>query len=47
MSVSAAVDVLFLTFNCAKALIDVPVFARHVENVFHTRATELPELVVL
>ncbi|OAA72133.1 inositol 5-phosphatase [Cordyceps fumosorosea ARSEF 2679] len=43
----STVDLLFLTFNCAKALINTPVFANHLEVAFGQNATELPDLVVL
>ena len=46
MTPSTAVDVFFLTFNCAKNFIDVPVFATHLHTAFKQRA-ELPDLVVL
>ncbi|PKS09166.1 hypothetical protein jhhlp_003780 [Lomentospora prolificans] len=45
MTPSTAVDVFFLTFNCAKNFIDVPVFATHLHTAFKQRA-ELPDLVV-
>ncbi|CAI4210796.1 unnamed protein product [Parascedosporium putredinis] len=45
MTPSAAVDVFFLTLNCAKNFIDVPVFASHLHTVFKQREN-LPELVV-
>ncbi|KAM3426868.1 hypothetical protein MY4824_009776 [Beauveria thailandica] len=41
------VDLLFLTFNCAKALINTAVFANHLEAAFGQNATDLPDLVVL
>lgn len=40
-------DLLFLTFNCAKTLIDTAVFSNHLGNAFGQNATELPDLVVL
>jgi len=46
MTPSTAVDVFFLTFNCAKNFIDVPVFATHLHTALKQRA-ELPDLVVL
>ncbi|KOS22552.1 Polyphosphatidylinositol phosphatase INP52 [Escovopsis weberi] len=39
-------DLLVLTFNCAEKLINVPVFATHLERALQQNATELPELVV-
>ena len=45
----AAVDVFFLTFNCAKNLVDVPVFATHLLAALSQRAAaaSLPDLVAL
>ncbi|KAJ3499259.1 hypothetical protein NLG97_g468 [Lecanicillium saksenae] len=43
----STVDLLFLTFNCAKALINSAVFANHLEVAFGQNATGLPDLVVL
>ncbi|KAJ4147746.1 hypothetical protein LMH87_002252 [Akanthomyces muscarius] len=43
----STVDLLFLTFNCAKALINTTVFANHLEGAFGRNATDLPDLVVL
>lgn len=51
----SAVDLFVLTFNCAKTVIDVDVFARHLRSalVHHDRQAqgvteaELPDLVVL
>ncbi|ATY61107.1 inositol 5-phosphatase [Cordyceps militaris CM01] len=43
----STVDLLFLTFNCAKALINTPVFANHLEAAFGQNATDLPDLIVL
>ncbi|KAJ6786794.1 hypothetical protein PWT90_03135 [Aphanocladium album] len=43
----STVDLLFLTFNCAKALINTAVFANHLEVAFGQNATDLPDLVVL
>ncbi|KAG6101219.1 hypothetical protein E4U30_002662 [Claviceps sp. LM220 group G6] len=41
------VDLLVLTFNCAKALIHAGVFANHAHTAFANHATELPDVVVL
>ncbi len=41
------VDLFILTFNAAKHLINVPVFANHLSNAFSNNATNLPELVVM
>lgn len=43
----STVDLLFLTFNCAKALINTTVFANHFEAALGQNATDLPDLVVL
>ena len=45
----AAVDVFFLTFNCAKNLLNVPVFATHLLSALSQRsaAAELPDVVAL
>ena len=40
-------DLLVLTFNCAKNLINVPVFAGHLQDAFWGHGGALPELVVL
>ncbi|KAM5380303.1 hypothetical protein ACJZ2D_003585 [Fusarium nematophilum] len=40
-------DLLYLTFNCAKSLLDVPVFASHLQTALRQNATGLPEIVVL
>ncbi|CCE26674.1 uncharacterized protein CPUR_00143 [Claviceps purpurea 20.1] len=41
------VDLLVLTFNCAKALIHAGVFANHAHTAFANHATGLPDVVVL
>ncbi|KAF4331740.1 phosphatidylinositol phosphate phosphatase [Fusarium beomiforme] len=41
------VDLLYLTFNCAKNLLDIPVFSTHLQTAFRQNATGLPEVVVL
>lgn len=43
----SAIDLLFLTFNCAKSIIDTSVFGHHLQDVLGQNATALPELVVL
>lgn len=51
----SAVDLFVLTFNCAKAVIDVDVFARHLRSALGQQGgqtgsvtnVELPDLVVL
>ncbi|XWX02167.1 hypothetical protein V2A60_010200 [Cordyceps javanica] len=43
----STVDLLFLTFNCAKALINTSVLANHLEAAFGQNATDLPDIVVL
>ena len=40
-------DLLVLTFNCAKSLINVAVFAQHLQTAFSKNASGLPDLVVL
>lgn len=40
-------DLLVLTFNCAAKLINVPVFAGHLQTALARNAAELPEVVVL
>ncbi|CAF3598628.1 hypothetical protein SNK03_005044 [Fusarium graminearum] len=42
-----SVDLLYLTFNCAKSLLDIPVFSAHLQTAFHQNATDLPQVVVL
>ncbi|KAF5567732.1 phosphatidylinositol phosphate phosphatase [Fusarium napiforme] len=43
----SSIDLLYLTFNCAKNLLDVPVFGSHLQTAFRQNATGLPEVVVL
>lgn len=43
----SALDLFTLTFNCAKNLINVAVFASHLQTAFQKNATTLPEVVVL
>ena len=43
----STLDLVILTFNCAKNLIDVPVFAAHLQQALGQNATTLPDLVVL
>ncbi|RBR06533.1 uncharacterized protein FIESC28_11011 [Fusarium coffeatum] len=42
-----SVDLLCLTFNCAKNLLDIPVFSTHLQTAFRQNATDLPQVVVL
>lgn len=42
-----ALDLFYLTFNCAKNLINVSVFAKHVQDSFGKGASGLPDVVVL
>jgi hypothetical protein len=42
-----SIDLLYLTFNCAKNLLDIPVFGSHLQTAFRQNATGLPEVVVL
>lgn len=44
---AASVDLLCLTFNCAKNLLDIPVFSTHLQTAFRQNATDLPQVVVL
>lgn len=43
----STLDLLMLTFNCAKNLINVAVFANHLRAALGQNATGLPDLVVL
>lgn len=43
----STLDLLFLTFNCAKNLINVPIFASHLEAAISQNASSLPDLVAL
>lgn len=43
----STLDLFILTFNCAKTLVDVPIFAAHLQQALGQNATELPDLVVL
>lgn len=43
----STLDLLVLTFNCAKNLINPGVFATHLASAFGQNATGLPDLVVL
>ncbi|KPM39185.1 hypothetical protein AK830_g7392 [Neonectria ditissima] len=47
MTPSSALDLMVLTFNCGKNLIDVPVFAHHLQTALAQNASGLPDLVVL
>lgn len=40
-------DLLVLTFNAAKTMIDSHVFAHHLQTALTANATSLPEMVVL
>ncbi|KAF7544963.1 hypothetical protein G7046_g9669 [Stylonectria norvegica] len=44
---SPTVDLLVLTFNCAKNPVNVPVFADHLHAALRKNASGLPDLVVL
>lgn len=44
---SSTLDLLFLTFNCAKSLINIPTFAQHLKVAIGQDATGLPDLVAL
>lgn len=43
----STVDLLFVTFNCAKNLVDPNVFGHHLHTTFRENADTLPDLVVL
>ncbi|KAG5928569.1 hypothetical protein E4U53_002625 [Claviceps sorghi] len=43
----STVDLLVLTFNCAKAFVHVGVFANHMQSAFAENAAGLPDVVVL
>ncbi|XP_044721586.1 endonuclease/Exonuclease/phosphatase family domain-containing protein [Hirsutella rhossiliensis] len=43
----STLDLLVLTFNCAKNLISPGIFASHLQSAFAQNATGLPDLVVL
>ena len=43
----STLDLLVLTFNCAKSFINTSVFAHHLHTVLTTNATGLPDVVVL
>jgi hypothetical protein len=43
----STLDLLVITFNCAKALINPPIFAGHLQASFSQNASSLPDLVVL
>ncbi|KAI5464552.1 inositol 5-phosphatase [Mariannaea sp. PMI_226] len=44
---SSSLDLLVLTFNCAKTLINTPVFAAHLQTALSQNASGLPDLVVI
>lgn len=43
----STLDLLIITFNCAKSFIDPTVFASHLEGPLQQNSTRLPDLVVL
>lgn len=43
----STLDLLFITFNCAKNFIDPAVFADHLGGALSQNSTGLPDLVVL
>jgi len=43
----STLDLFILTFNCAKNLINVPLFTAHLQQALAQNATGLPDLVVL
>lgn len=43
----STLDLLFITFNCAKNLINPTVFASHLQGALLQNSAALPDLVVL
>jgi hypothetical protein len=43
----STLDLLFITFNCAKNLINPTVFANHLHGALAQNSSGLPDLVVL
>ena len=43
----STLDLLVLTFNCAKNLVDAPAFAQHLQGAFRDNATGLPDLIAV
>jgi hypothetical protein len=43
----SALDLLMLTFNCAKEIINVGLFAKHLQAAMEERGAGLPDVVVL
>jgi hypothetical protein len=43
----STLDLFILTFNCAKNLINVPVFAAHLHDALGKNGSALPDLVVM
>lgn len=43
----STLDLLVLTFNCAKSLVNPTVFANHIQTAFANNAVGLPDVVVL
>ncbi|KAG6041538.1 hypothetical protein E4U41_003698 [Claviceps citrina] len=43
----STIDLLVVTFNCAKSFVHVGVFANHMHTAFANNATGLPDIVVL
>lgn len=44
---ASMLDLMVLTFNCAKTFINVPIFARHLQDAFGKNASGLPDVIVL
>lgn len=44
---SSTLDLLVLTFNCAKEIINVGIFAKHLQAAMEERGGGMPDLVVL
>ena len=43
----STLDLLFITFNCAKNLVNPAIFAGHLHGALSQNSTALPDLVVL
>jgi len=43
----ATLDLFVLTFNCAKAFINAPVFAAHLQQALGRNGSQLPDLVAM
>lgn len=43
----STLDLLMLTFNCAKEIVNVGLFAKHLQAAMEEGGTGLPDVVVL